>query len=55
MSNTEIDIASIAKDLSMEFLDPMHLITQYFSETYNSLAENVHIIVESLPSVTTGK
>ncbi|CAB4443183.1 unnamed protein product [Rhizophagus irregularis] len=56
MSNAEIDIDSISKDLGdAMFLDPMLNITRYFPETYNPPEEHVHILVQPPPpSVTTG-
>ncbi|CAI2175444.1 2944_t:CDS:2 [Funneliformis geosporum] len=56
MSNAEIDIDSIAKDLGgAVFLDPMLNITRYFPETYNPPEEHVHILVQPPKPATTGK
>ncbi|PKY30519.1 hypothetical protein RhiirB3_447640 [Rhizophagus irregularis] len=56
MSNAEIDIDSISKDLGgAMFLDPMLNIARYFPETYNPPEEHVHILVQPPPPpVTTG-
>jgi hypothetical protein len=56
MSNTEIDIDSIADELGgAEFLNPLLKITRYFPETYNPPEEHVHILVKPQFPTNTGK